>query len=450
MPQLPGDEPPSACSRSLWRDRDFGVFWAAQTLSVVGDSFALIALPLLVLHATGSVAQMGLLTGAAGAAAVGAGVFAGVVVDRLDRRKLLIVCDLVRLVLYALIPLAWALGPQIWLLYVVLPLAEAVGMLFSVTYVTAVRALVPGDRITEANGRLNATAAAAGVVGPLLAGVVAAWLGPAAAVAVDAVSFGVSAACLHFVRFKDRAEPSGDAAEGPRRESMGKEFAAGVSFLRRHPVLRSLTILLSVFSFLTLGLNDLIIYHLKHDLGQGDGAVGTVFAVGALGTVVGALFVAPIRHRLGFGVTWTGGVAVCGLALAAIGSAASVAGIAALSAVFLGCVSVSGTCSMSLRQEVTPDHLLGRVTSAFWTIHYSAAPIGAAVLTWAAQRYGTGAVCLTAGACCLLTAVLALFTPVRTRRPEQAGPVAVDPVRREILGDGADPTGNRLGQDELS
>ncbi|MEU1098171.1 MFS transporter [Streptomyces sp. NPDC005877] len=213
-----------------------------------------------------------------------------------------------------------------------------------------------------------------------------------------------------------------------RREPIGKELAAGVSFLRSHPVLRSLTILLSVFSFLTLGLNDLIIYHLKHDLEQGDGAVGTVFAVGALGTVAGALFVAPIRHRLGFGVTWTGGVAVCGLALAAVGSAGSVAGIAALTAVFLGCVSVSGTCSMSLRQEVTPDHLLGRVTSAFWTIHYSAAPIGAAVLTWAAQRYGTGPVCFLAGVCCLLVAVLALFTPVRARRPEQAGTAAAGPV----------------------
>ncbi|MFF1477586.1 MFS transporter [Streptomyces sp. NPDC058301] len=429
MPQLTGDEPLSGRSRSEGRERDFGVFWAAQTLSVIGDSFALIALPLLVLHTTGSVAQMGLLTGAGGAAAVGAGVFAGVVVDRLDRRKLLIACDLARLVLYALIPLVWAFGPQIWLLYVVLPLAEAVGMLFSVTYVTAVRALVPGDRITEANGRLNATAAAAGVIGPLLAGVVAAWLGPASAVAVDAVSFGVSAACLNFVRFTGRTDPAGDAARGTRRESMGKEFVAGASFLRHHPVLRSLTVLLSVFSFLTLGLNDLIIYHLKHDLGQGDGAVGTVFAVGALGTVVGALFVAPIRHRLGFGATWTGGVAVCGLALAVMGSVGSVAGIAALSAAFLGCVSVSGTCSMSLRQEVTPDHLLGRVTSAFWTIHYSAAPVGAAVLTWAAQRYGTGSVCLVAGVCCVLTAVLALFTPVRARRPEQAGPVAAGVVR---------------------
>src|SRR3954470_11579096 len=93
------DEP-----RPLWRQRDFAVFWAAQTLSVLGDSFALIALPLLVLEATGSLARMGLLTAVGGAAAGAAAGLPGVVVDRVDRRRLLIGCDLVRLVLYGVIP----------------------------------------------------------------------------------------------------------------------------------------------------------------------------------------------------------------------------------------------------------------------------------------------------------------------------------------------------------
>ena len=108
----------------LWRDRGFAVFLTAQTLSVAGDSFALIALPLLVLRATGSVAQMGLLTGVAGAAAIGAGLFAGSLADRLDRWALMLGCDLARLVLYGLIPLAWAIEPQVWLLYVILPVAR--------------------------------------------------------------------------------------------------------------------------------------------------------------------------------------------------------------------------------------------------------------------------------------------------------------------------------------
>ncbi|MGW0867455.1 MFS transporter [Streptomyces sp. NPDC002611] len=420
----PGDGTPSAAgddglpdtsggtrsgTRPLWRQRDFGIFWTAQTLSVLGDSFALIALPLLVLEATGSVARMGLLTAVGGAASVLAAVFAGAVVDRVDRRRLLITCDLVRMGLYGVIPLVWLVGPQVWLLYVVLPLCEAVGMLFAVGYVTVVRGLVGTGQLTEANGRLNATAAGAGVLGPLCAGLVAAWSGPAAAVGVNAASFGVSAALLFFVRFRRRAP---DDRPG-QRTGLWQDLRTGVAFLYGHPVLRSLTVLLFVFSFLTLGIHDLVIYHLKHDLGHDDGTVGTVMAAGALGTIAGALLVARIRRRFGFGLTWTGSVAGCGLAFAGLGWARDVPVVAALCAAFLGCAAMGATCSMSLRQEVTPEHLLGRVTSAFWTLHYAAAPIGAAVLTWAAEEQGTAPVALAAGAICVLLAACALFTPVR-------------------------------------
>ncbi|WP_225849205.1 MFS transporter [Streptomyces sp. HPF1205] len=424
----PHDRPPPGAGGS----RSFGIFWAGQTLSVVGDAFALIALPLLVLQATGSVARMGLLTAAAGGASLVAGVFAGVVVDRLDRRKLLVATDLARMALYAVIPVAWAFGPRVWLLYVVLPLCEAVGMLFSVTYVTVVRALVAPDLITRANGRLGATASAAGVAGPVCAGLVVSRFGAATAVGVDAASFAVSAACMALVRFhgdtralsaaRAGAPATGDAARAGRDTALrrlGRDLRAGVTFLRGHPVLRSLTVLLTFFVFLTLGLNDLIIYHLEHDLGESDRTVGVVFAVAALGSITGALMVAPVRRRFGFGPTWIGAVAVSGLAVAGIGWASDVPGVALPAAAFLGCTGVAGTCSMSLRQEVTPEHLLGRVTSAFWTLHYCAAPAGAALLTWTAQRVGTAPVTLTAGVCCLLIAAAAAATPVHRPRPER-------------------------------
>lgn len=191
-------------------------------------------------------------------------------------------------------------------------------------------------------------------------------------------------------------------------------------------MLRWLTVPLFVFSFLTLGIHDLVIHHLKHDLGHDDGTVGTVMAVGALGTITGALLVAGIRRRLGFGPTWTGSVAGCGVAFAGLGWARDVPAVAALSAAFLAGAAMEGTCSLSLRQEVTPEHPLGRVTSAFWTLHYAAAPIGAAVLTWAAEEQGTAPVAPAAGATCVLLAVAALFTPVH--RPGRAGPSAVDPA----------------------
>ncbi|MEO3858766.1 MFS transporter [Acrocarpospora sp. B8E8] len=349
-----------------------------------------------------------------GAASVTAGVFAGVLVDRFDRRTLLIACDLARFVLYAVIPLAWLAGPRIWLLYVVLPLAEAVGMVFQVTYVTAVRGLVGEERVTEANGKLYATAAAAGILGPMLAGVVAGWVGLTAAIAINAVSFAVSAIGISLIRLSKHAPAPAAEHDRPWRE-----LVAGAVFLWRQPVLRVLTILLSVFIFMTLGLTDIVIYRLKHDLGQPDSVVGVVLGVGAVGTMLGALVVARVRRRLGFGPAWIGAHALAGLAIVGVGFAGSVWGVAAIMACYLACVSVAGICSMSLRQQVTPDHLLGRVTSAFWTIHFALGPVGAAALTWGAARFGSTPVFVFAGVSCLLLAVVALATPVRQRHPER-------------------------------
>ena len=410
----------AAARRALWRDRNFGIFWGAQTLSAAGDSFAYIAVPLLVLRATGSVAQMGLLTGAAGAAAVCAGIAAGVLVDRLDRRMLLIWCDVARMALYGLIPLAWAFGPQVWLLYVVLPACEAIGMVFEVTYVTAVRNLVDADRITEANGLLFASAAAVGVAGPLLAGLVAGLLGPAAAVAFDAASFALSAAGACLIRLR-ATEGSGPA---PPRERPLREFLAGARFLWRHPVLRSLTVVLSCYVFLTFGLTNVLIYDLRHDLGQSYAVVGVVLAVAAAGTVGGSLLAARLRRKIGFGATWIAPVALGGGAIACLGVSRAIPVIAVLAAFYFACESVGGICSMSLRQEVTPDHLLGRVTSAFWTIHGAPGPLGAVLLGWAAGRYGVGPVLVTAGTGCLLLAALALFTPIRLAAPERMSTAA--------------------------
>jgi MFS family permease len=404
--------------RPLWRDRNFGIFWGAQTLSAAGDSFAYIAVPLLVLRATGSVAQMGLLTGVAGAASVGAGIGAGLLVDRVDRRTLLICCDLARMVLYGLIPLAWAFGPQVWLLYLVLPACEAIGMVFNVTYVTAVRNLVDADRITEANGLLFASAAAVGVAGPLLAGLVAGLLGPAAAIGFDAASFALSAGGAFLIRLRGQDRP-----QAPR-ERPWQEFIAGARFLWRHPVLRSLTTVLSCYVFLTFGLTNVLIYDLRHDLHQSYAVVGVVLAVAAVGTVAGSMLAARLRRKIGFGASWIAPVAASGVAIACIGVTRAIPLIAVLAAIYLGCESVGGVCSMSLRQEVTPDHLLGRVTSAFWTIHGAPGPVGAVLLGWAAARYGVGPVLVTAGAGCSLLAAVALFTPIRLAAPERLSTAA--------------------------
>ncbi|MBF9134951.1 MFS transporter [Plantactinospora sp. S1510] len=403
----------------LWRGRDFPLFWSGQTLSALGDSFSLVAVPLLVLHATGSVARMGLLTGLAGAATIVAGIFAGFLVDRVDRRMLLICCDLARAVGYALIPLVWLVSPQLWLLYLIAPACAAIGMIFQVGYVAAVPRLVDPGQVTRANGQLYASYAAAGLAGPLLAGVLSAALGPTAAIGVDAGTFAVAALGLCLVRLRAPAVTPVDGRGGSTAvRGDWTNLLVGVRFLWRHPVLRTLTVLLSFLTFLTIGLTDIFIYHVKHDLGRPDGDVGYVLAAAAAGTVVAALLVAPVRRRLGFGTCWIGAYAVAGLAIAGAGLSGSVPALAVFVTGYAFCTATAGICSMSLRQQVTPDQLLGRVTSAFWTLHSALGPLGAAVLTVAVARYGTAPVCLTAGVVCLAIAAVATLTPIRQPRPE--------------------------------
>ncbi|HYO30537.1 MAG TPA: MFS transporter [Thermomicrobiales bacterium] len=397
----------------LGRNRDFTVFWVGQTFSVLGDAFSIIAIPLLVLEATGSLTMMGLVTAFYGVGSLVAGILGGPLVDRVDRRKLMIRCDLGRFALYLLVPLGWWLfGPQLWLVFLVATLGSGLAMVFGVAYITAVANLVDRDQITEANGRLQVSYALAFAIGPLLAGLVSERYGTVAAVGIDACTFLVSAGSLAFVRLR-RAAAERRHEEGGRSQ----EFLAGVRFLLVHPIFRWLTILTGGLAFASTGITDLLIYYVKEDLGQGDRVVGLLFGVASLGAVASGLLVARLRVRFGWGASFVGGLVVQGLALLAIGAVPSVAGIALLTGLSIFGDSTRGVLTMTLRQELTPDHLLGRVTAAFWTVFSVPGPIGALALTAFGERVGTPVALSTVGVGILGLAGLALASPVRAREP---------------------------------
>ena len=402
-------------ARRLRANRDFNIFWLGQSLSNVGDAVALIAMPLLVLHVTGSVAQMGFVTATVGVAMLVAGVVAGPIADRFDRRRFMILCDLTRMIVYAAIPFGWWIaGPQRWLIFLTAGLGAFFGMCFSVTYITAIANLVDHDQVTDANGRLQASAAVASVIGPALAGVIAARFGPATALGVDSLSFALSAGSLACIRLR-KAETTQSGEPPAGRVS---ELLAGVRFLWRQPVLRALTWMIAGFSFLTMGGLDLFVYHLRHDLGQSDRAVGLVFGVAASGAIVGGLLAAPARRRWGFAVCYLGSAVIEGCVLAGIGFAPTVALMLPLTVGFMFLEILKGVNSIAVRQQVTPDHLLGRVTAAFWTINSAPGPIGAALFTVLAAKIGAPIVLLLIGAGFTIIALLGLRTPAHTRSPE--------------------------------
>ncbi|MGW6021053.1 MFS transporter [Streptomyces sp. NPDC055099] len=399
----------------LWANPNYRIFLTIQTLSALGDSFSYVAIPLLVLHSTGSVVQMGLVTSLTGVASIGTGLFAGVIVDRVDRRRLLMVADAARCLLFALIPVVWLFATPIWLVYAVVPAAGVFMMLFRVAYVTVIPAIVAPSQITKANGHLFGTYAAASAGGPALAGFIASSFGPAAAIGIDSATFALSAVGILFVKIRpDKGATTRDAAE---RAGVRGEFLAGVRFLWAHPVLRPLTVLLSLLTFLTYGLTDLVIFRVKEDLGHPDSTVGFVLTAGTLGTCLASFVVARVRERLGFGVSWIGAFTVGGTAVLCLGLSESVLVVGVLAAVMLFCTSIAGTCSMSLRQEVTLSHLLGRVTAAFWTTHSALGPLGAAAVTTAAAGVGVTATCLGIGVSVVCVALTGVLTGIGQSRP---------------------------------
>lgn len=415
----------------LWRNSHFNTFWFGQTLSVLGDSFATIAIPLLVLQATGSVAQMGFVTAIFSLGQIIAGVFAGVIADRMDRRKLMIFCDVLRLCLYASIPLSWYfVGPQLWLIYVVVSVGSFLGMIFQVTYVTAIPNLVDGDQIMEANSRLQITYSIAFVAGPVLAGVISARFGGTIALSIDSLSFGFSAISLLLIRLRKVAvvtplalikQETVEQANLPRsiekRSDIVEEFLAGIRFIWHEPVLKPMTILLGIVTLLTAGALDLFIFHIKRDLGGDDNMVGIVFGLASIGGIVGGLMAPTLRKRLGFGPCWLGGFLINSLSLVLIGLAPSMILCCILAMVFTFTSAISGVMSMSLRQEITPDHLLGRVTAVFWTVIGVPGPLGAAVFPVLSTHIGTAQVLILIGSLAFVTMLAGLFTPARQRNP---------------------------------
>ena len=405
----------SVSSRGPLRNRSFLIFWSGQTLASLGNMFALIAMPLLVLQATGQVAQMGLVTATFTVGQLVSGLFAGQLVDALNRRVLMIICDAGRAVIFATIPLTWIFfGPQVWLIYVVTALGSVLGMIFQVGYVTAVANLVEKDQIITANGYINASMAISAMIGPLLGGVAVARFGPAIALSAQTAAFAISALSLMLVRLRPVAA---DAAKAQGSEHGISALLAGVRYLFGQPVLCAVSVILLAYGLATGAGLDLFIFHIKSDLHQDGTAVGFVFAASSIGAIIGSLAAGIIRKRLGFGPAYLGAVILSGLPFMVIGMSYNLYVVAGLAAVFQLVSMVMGINSMSLRQEITPDALLGRVTAAFWTVSGVMTPLGAALGTALAARIGAPWTFFWMGLLMVVIGLAGIFSPARQRRP---------------------------------
>jgi Na+/melibiose symporter-like transporter len=407
--------------------RSFRLFWAGQAVSAVGDAFAFVAMPLLVLEISGSITKMGVVTAIASAGQIVAGLFSGTIVDRLDRRRLMLGCDLARAALYLAPALAAGAGRLgLPLIYVVTALGSTLGSVFMVANTAAIPDLVDAGELRQANSRLQASQALAYVIGPILAGAAAAHLGPTAALTVDAISFGVSAASLAATRFREQGAHEARPWRGLA------DLAAGVQFLYGHRFLRaSLAILLGVALLSSAGLSaaviDLIVYRLRHDLGESGRAVGVCLGVAAVGALLGALLAPRIQGRLGFGACLLGGTALQAAGLLLAGAMGTPLAVGAGATLWAAGLTVRSVAQQSVRQALTPAALMGRTMAATWTLIFAGATVGAIGSTRLAAHVGAAPALCLLGSGLLLLVTLGAFTPAAAAHPER-GPAAALPL----------------------
>jgi MFS family permease len=391
----------AAPAARLSENRSFNIFWASQALVSLADSFAKISMPLLVLDITGSVAKMGLVTTIIGMGALAASISSNFYIDRLDRRKLMVACDFGRALFYLSIPLSgWLLGKELWPLFVAVGICSYLSTIFVITMTATVPSIVDSEHLTVG---------VSFVLGPMLAGVTSGKLGAGLAVGSISLLYTVSALLLSFVRF--RWSPS--APEARRGGPVLQEVLGGVRFLLKHPVLKWVTLLFAVFAFLSEATIDLVIFRLEHDLQQDKGSIGLLFGLASLGAVIAGLTAHPLRRRWSFGVCYLGSLTLQGVAIIGLGLSPNLWLCVIMATMFTLGLMLRNTNTLSFRQEVTPEHLLGRVSAAFWTLIAVMGPFGALLATALAEVQGASRVLIGMGAAGTLVAIAGFFTPVR-------------------------------------
>jgi MFS family permease len=362
---------------------------------------------------------MGLVTAVMGVGSLVSSVISGVVADRADRRRIMILCDVCRALFYLPIPLVWWLkGPSITTVYIVAAVAAYLTSFFIIAYTTAIPNIVDQDQIADANGRLQTTVALAYVAGPMLAGFASRKLSPTQAVLVVAVSYAISAMLMLMIRLR-RASPVVAGAEGSGSAWSLENFLAGIRFLLKHQVLKPVTLQLAAIYFITGATINLSIYRIKHDFGRNDDMVGLIFGVASIGAIAGGILAPALRRRKGFGFCFLGGNIMIGVAVLLTGVAPGVLVLALLATSYSFGTTGRNVSSMSLRQQVTPDHMLGRVSSAFWIMLTVFAPLGTAVASFFAEQSSASIGLIVTGAICVLVSVAGLFTHANIKSPER-------------------------------
>ena len=414
---------PSRWFTGLWRNPDFVKLWGSLTIVHFGGQITFLALPLtaaIVLNA--SPFEVGVLTALEALPYPLFGLFAGVLVDRTRKLPVIIACDLGRALALGLVPVC------AWFGALTMPVLYAAGFmvgLFTVigwpAYQVFMTERVGRENLVEANAKIGVADSAAQLIGPGLAGALIQWLTAPFAILLDAFCFAFSAWMLRGI------PPAVTDAPKMEARSIRSEIAEALRVVWRNRTLRALVWSLSIWQVFRHAWIAIVVIFCARELGFSPGHVGLLFMVAGLGSLAAAGVTASLNRRFGMGPTMLGGIAGTGVAWLMMGSATGPFWLASL--IFGAGMFALDLAAMiffinylSLRQAVTPDRLLGRVTATLISLTVSMAPLGGLAGGWVAEHWGLRAAMLLAGAGgVLLVPLVAWLSPLMQVR-ELPGP----------------------------
>jgi MFS transporter, ENTS family, enterobactin (siderophore) exporter len=386
----PVNPPRPERSEPLSQNRDFLLLLGGQGISAFGDALSLTAVPLLVLALTGSGVAMGVVGVLNTIPDLVFGLLAGVIADRSDRRLMILGADLGRAALTALIPLAILFhGPTMLVILLIAAPMSMLRALFLAAYTAAMPSLVGRPLLGRATATLETVYSLSFVIGPSVAGVLAATVGFGPTIAVDALSFLGSAGAMALIR-----RPLQERQDHPPL-NLRKEIREGIAYIAGHPSLRVAVSYWGAISVITAGLIPVLTYFVTRQLGLGAAAFGLLLTVNGVGYLLGAIAMNRVRLRPA-GLIMLGGTVIQALALVVAVNGAPIVLYPAAFVVGISSAAVAITY-ITFRSAAAPDELLGRVGSTARTLSIGLQPIGMITAGILLDAIGGGATLLLMG-----------------------------------------------------
>jgi MFS family permease len=403
---------PDNKATSLWRSRDYLLLLSGQIVSNVGSQVSTLAFPLLVLALTSSPAQAGFVGTMRVIPYLLLSLPAGALVDRWDRKRVMILCDTGRALCLASIPVAYALGHRALVqLYLVSLFEGILFVFFNLAEVACLPRLVKKEQLAEATAQNVTANSASYLVGPALGGVLY-GLGKFVPFLTDALSYIVSVISLLFIKIKFQGERIA------HRRSLWFEIKEGLNWLWHEPLIRFIGFLGSAVHLMGAGIIIIIILLAQH-LHASTFVIGIMLATDGIGSIIGALIGGKISKRFRFQHIVIATMWLWAIIWPLLAFASNIIILAALLCSLYLVITIFDVTQFSYRLALIPDELQGRVNGVYRMILFGGDTIGLTLVGVLLQALGTFTTILIYGAGIAIVALVATLNP-HMRRAQAA------------------------------